>query len=108
MRVVLPQYPSSGLHGLRSCILRVEPFFHRYGLVVASVFPVIGSIMLVPSVRRRVTISALIWAGIIALYSAFALYALFIRLASPRSAPRELLFFYGVTLGIGIWWLVLF
>ena len=32
----------------------------------------------------------------------------FIRLASPRSAPRELLFFYGVTLGIGIWWLVLF
>src|SRR5208282_6023821 len=119
--VVAPRLQTSeGAPGIPPGTLAAVEIFWLFGIAV-SVFGLFAGIGVL---RRRnwARITMLVWGGIMAVLSAVSIPVMLIVFHSlpsalPNGAEAEpfmgflkvfMLFFYGIPLGIGIWWLVLF
>jgi hypothetical protein len=119
--LLLPQLPTTSdappmQQGLRAMSAAVLLFM--VALAVFGIFVGIGIL------RRRnwARITILVWAGIMATISAISIPAVFLVFSSLPSTLANgedavpimgfvklfMVFFYGIPLGVGIWWLVLF
>jgi hypothetical protein len=111
---------SEGTPGIPPGTLAAVEVFWLFGVAVA----VFGFFAGIGVLRRRnwARITMLVWGGIMAVLSAISIPVIFIIFnALPSALPNGaeagpfmgflkvfMVFFYGIPLGIGIWWLVLF
>src|SRR5216683_363897 len=110
----LPANPVEAQPFVRSAMLATLGFMMC--LAIFGIATGIGLILL----RNWARISALIWGGLCVFFGAIGIpVAFFIPLVPPESVPNLsadsmqavrwiLLFFYGLPLIVGIWWLILF
>lgn len=111
---------SEGAPGIPAGTLAAVEVFWLFGIAIA----IFGFFAGLGVLRRRnwARITMLVWGGIMAVFSAISIPVIFLVFNSlpstlPTGAATEpfmeflkvfMAFFYGIPLGIGIWWLVLF